>query len=735
MPRAGARAVELISLRQTHRPVARDEIQSMLRDLSRRKAQRRGRFSGWRGTIFLGCITSSIVLVLNVVMVCWAATYDSGYGRSVLYFGSCGRTKQISVGIHLLINVLSTALLGASNFGMQCLSAPTREDVDRAHANGRWVDIGIPSLRNLSQIPRPRVILWVSLVLSSLPLHLFYNSTVYATTSANAYDVYASNSTFTSLKPSDIPDIPDNGSDLFIGDVVIARGLVANSSSLEKLTPDDCLSTYAINFVTKYSNVVIISSDFNGSFTSLTPKGNLEITAPIEHLDAGYISSGKDYDPYAWICADIDEGFPCSSHVSEIRAAGNWSVYGYTVDYCLATREPEKCMLEYSLPLAIVVIVANVAKAVLLFFAARTLRDSPLLTTGDAVASFMQRADEASEGKCLLDHTLVRAGALDQIEQEPLKYNAAPKRRWSALSTARWILYLITYGISIIICISLLLYGLSAVGYFTPSDHTADGIWSLSLGAISPLTMITCAAALWPKTLIPATLLANTPQLIFTILYFMSNSILTAMALATEWSAFAQSRRGLRVSAAPRGAQRASHFLSLPYRYGLPLLASSALLHWLISQSIFLVNIHAYDARMLRAPLDDLMTLGWSPRAIVVGTVVGALLPAGLLVTSSRRFRSGMPVAGSCSLAIAAACHYSSKFAPKGLLPEEGGNEGVGMEAMGLMWGVEEGELISPEESDGGDGDGDGDERGEEGRHCGFTGGRVYPPSDGVVYR
>ena len=54
----------------------------------------------------------------------------------------------------------------------QCLAAPTREDIDKAHQAKRWLDIGVPSSRNLKQISWKRLVLWVILVFSSLPLHL-----------------------------------------------------------------------------------------------------------------------------------------------------------------------------------------------------------------------------------------------------------------------------------------------------------------------------------------------------------------------------------------------------------------------------------------------------------------------------------------------------------------------------------------------------------------------------------
>lgn len=53
----------------------------------------------------------------------------------------------------------------------QCLCAPTRRDIDLAHLEGRWLDVGV-QMRNLWHIPRKKLALWVCLALSSLPLHL-----------------------------------------------------------------------------------------------------------------------------------------------------------------------------------------------------------------------------------------------------------------------------------------------------------------------------------------------------------------------------------------------------------------------------------------------------------------------------------------------------------------------------------------------------------------------------------
>jgi hypothetical protein len=239
-------------------------------------------------------------------------------------------------------------------------------------------------------------------------------------------------------------------------------------------------------------------------------------------------------------------------------------------------------------------------------------------------------------------------------------------------------------------------------------------IWKTKLGDINSQTIISTGDS---QGFVTNSITANLPQLIFSFLYVAYNSILTSMCLSAEWSRFGHHRKGLRVSHNPRLSQRSNYFLSLPYRYAVPLMATSAVLHWLVSQSLFIIAIEAYNTHMERDPLHDVYACGYSPLAIVIATSIGAVMFACLIVLSLRRFESAMPVAGSCSLAIAAACHPG--FNPNVDKPEpiemESEDEGRDMALLPLQWGS-----ISIDGPIG---------------HCSFNSGDVYPPEKGQKYQ
>lgn len=151
-------------------PISLDETASAIHSSVSRSESR---LKKWKVTIATGTLAAVIIMGANIaIYVVLKMKYPVVEGFSTVYTGDCSKMKEINMATNLVINILSTILLAASNNGMQCLSAPTRKDIDGAHRKGTWLDIGVSSLRNLKHISSWRVILWTCLGLSSIPLHL-----------------------------------------------------------------------------------------------------------------------------------------------------------------------------------------------------------------------------------------------------------------------------------------------------------------------------------------------------------------------------------------------------------------------------------------------------------------------------------------------------------------------------------------------------------------------------------
>ena len=148
------------------------------------------KYSGWRMGSLMSIYVVGICLLINLFFMIFAATVAHTFGGiGTLFTGNCDEVKTLDRWLHFIINMLGSILMGTSNYNMQFLSSPTRKEVDGAHERGTWLDIGVPSVRNLRLIRRRRVTLWWILAVSTLPLHLLWNSAIFSTFQANDFIV------------------------------------------------------------------------------------------------------------------------------------------------------------------------------------------------------------------------------------------------------------------------------------------------------------------------------------------------------------------------------------------------------------------------------------------------------------------------------------------------------------------------------------------------------------------
>lgn len=170
--------------------------------------------------------------------------------------------------------------------------------------------------------------------------------------------------------------------------------------------------------------------------------------------------------------------------------------------------------------------------------------------------------------------------------------------------------------------------------------------------------------------------IVNLPQIILSFCYLALNGICTSMASAHEWNNIAKTRKGLRVTK-PLAKQRSTYFLQLPYRWAVPLIFTSGILHWLLSQSFFLVRLIVNDRNGIAVPEKSKTACGYSRLSLLVFFVVALVLVVAVGMIGIRHLQQKIPMAASCSLVISAACH-----------PAE--DEGQDIHLKKVKWGVVE---------------------------------------------
>lgn len=220
---------------------------------------------------------------------------------------------------------------------------------------------------------------------------------------------------------------------------------------------------------------------------------------------------------------------------------------------------------------------------------------------------------------------------------------------------------------------ALLVASLTVLWYDVRDLHKMgiDDPFSQGFGSINPNAIFTYPASFTTfgqkrnrsRALFADVVTVNTPQLLFPTLYFMYNRIFTSMITAAEWTGFAATRKALRVTKARQG-QRSTYWLQLPWKYSLPLLSITFHLHWLVSRRFFIVQITVFEWDGAEQPERDISACGYSPLAILIVILILVLSLLVMLGAGRQKLTPTIPVCGTNSVAIAAACHYSDEGDP-----------------------------------------------------------------------
>lgn len=194
---------------------------------------------------------------------------------------------------------------------------------------------------------------------------------------------------------------------------------------------------------------------------------------------------------------------------------------------------------------------------------------------------------------------------------------------------------------------------------------TPSALWKLGFGSLNQNALVIYGAEAGNNPILMA-IIANIPQIFLAMIYLMHMGIMTSMFLAQDWSRFASKGETLMVST-PSGKQRGTWLLGAPLSWGITLLTLQTLLHWFVSQSLFVVQTTVYDKdgnplvfNGDAAFLDysEFSNCGYSPIAIIFSVVAAGILLLSAVIFMFRRFEPGAPpVVGTCSAAISAACH------------------------------------------------------------------------------
>ncbi|KAK4195080.1 hypothetical protein QBC40DRAFT_237267 [Triangularia verruculosa] len=589
---------------------------------------------GWRAGVALNTLVGFVILIAGFVCLILAISKASlaggPGGRLAIFTGDCAAATRVDWGLHAVINAFGVVLLAGAHYVFQVLSSPTRGEVDEAHGKWQWLDIGVPSFRNLRFIARMRVVLAVVVLGSAAVTQIMYNAVIFTSQTAPEFKAAVVTDAFT--RGASFSNATENNSSGLSRLQILGLQRQPSSMEMANLTRSDCFVQLDRTLETDISAVLLVSN----------------INSPSSLLQTAV---GSRTSPFSSIVSDQA-----------------------TIQYCLSAPllEPKTCEVNLNASLLGVVALLNsfalVAGASILF--KHHSRFSPLCTLGDAINSFLKDPDTATQqsGSLLSKKQDVLTGRWGADINEPAKYYIPTNHYWiKSLSFS----HLTTFLTFWMVFTSLAIIALARSVCHDP-EHLLTSFSSTSLSAKSLVAI--------PGNNIPpaaAAVITSLPQLGLAVLYITTNSILTTYHLSHESSLFAVSPHTLRVSSPfPQGTQRSSLYLTLPRPISWLLIFVFIALSFLLSQSFVLVSVdNSNSIGLSGVGLLSLLSLLLVLLLFVLGMGMRKAPPAGLQGWELK----GNPMVlegGSCSAVVAARCHYHQRGREESLWKG------------GLIWGV-----------------------------------------------
>jgi hypothetical protein len=393
------------------------------------------RLSGWRKTALYLTILATILTIFLVTTLVISLHVVNGGGASILgetaiLSGSCDKISRANLWIHLAINIIGTGVLGSSNFFMQVLVAPTRQDVDRAHASKRWVEIGVHSIHNFRFISKRRVFLWALFSLTSIPLHFVFNGSVLESKATNGFLAIMVSEDFLDGARFTLPSVTTTSNYTYLvnGDSTPNRTIRSIKSSLneeswERLEFQDCMRRYndLEVLMLNHRHVVMVMSNQNNTPSSRWTRENVvKVNNGWDDFNAtnslwfagrynrlrdsrGLITNSTDNNtvPGYYMQLDPDTGV---IHMNETEYKPAFQTM--KVDYCLSERFDAPCRLSIANPLLLIVCIMCITKCLLCAYTLKVRSwsaEDPLMTVGDAISSLIAKPDNCTKGMCTLD--------------------------------------------------------------------------------------------------------------------------------------------------------------------------------------------------------------------------------------------------------------------------------------------------------------------------------------------
>ena len=254
----------------------------------------------------------------------------------------------------------------------------------------------------------------------------------------------------------------------------VLEGYNSSANNYEDLTPSECTKLYNTDYISSHRNRFLITNHRSNNTHNNTLLDMINVRS-------------EGISPSSWMCAYylageaqvyMESSFTCSpSNLTlNVTLGGPWRVMLTTgeeveIGGCKSERTTEKCKVQFSLGIMIVVICCNLVKACCMVMAVVRSREPTLVTLGDAIDSFLRILDSTTVGICFADQEFIEREWTRGWRTGPRQWKQKGVQRWfTSVRETWWINCTIFYSMPIIVTGAVLTFGMNRDGRYWSND-------------------------------------------------------------------------------------------------------------------------------------------------------------------------------------------------------------------------------------------------------------------------
>ena len=530
----------------------------------------------------------------------------------MLFGGNCAHLRFVNDGLHFVVNLIGSLIVGISAYLQQICTSPTYQDIlNGITQEGGDVQFGSSLPVALFRRRRTRlIVVWVLLVATSLPIHLALNGAI-----GYSYTSVVLEQTIWTVSQ-------------------VAGGITGLAAPWTKITDSECRQ-----FFQQYS----INIDVEAIILIVNDTATTNIIDYLPHINA-----------HGFLVANANISF---------------------IEYCYTYPVTAQCSITLRWAPLLILTFALVIKTALILVCIRFFShfQQPIYSSiGDILDLAIQRTSILiPEGECLMDNRKTRSGPQYEKTSSGVRARRRKVAWWRLTDTWGWItcFFFVTTAVSV----GIAFY--ASTTYYFALDSTRN-IFTVCIdsGFGTPFRVLwdleLFGAVLNSSQLSFIVLLVNSPQLWFSICFALGNNLVTRIWLETDWRSYYLRPKRPRVSSDVRSSgqyTRSPRFLQLPYYATLLTTASGSVCHWLISQAFFVVEVSIPTSLTDLTQRDLLFYITHSPAAIGIGVLVAIFGLIGLMIHLFVGQWTWMPVMNGSVRVVLASCTRLTAFPADGL--------------------------------------------------------------------